>query len=100
MTRAIGSEGDALVVRISGEFDVVTALELRDDLEHVATENNRKVVVDLAGLRLIDSAGVYAILELYRRVRAQGGSLVVRGLQEQPLHVFRLLRLERVLAGG
>jgi anti-sigma B factor antagonist len=40
---------------------------------------------------------VGAIVSLYKRVRADGGDVFVVGLQGQPLSIFRLLRLDRIL---
>jgi anti-sigma B factor antagonist len=57
------------------------------------------VVVDLSFLRVIDSSGVGAIVSLYKRVRATGGDVRVVGLRDQPLAIFQLLRLDRVLVG-
>jgi anti-sigma B factor antagonist len=58
------------------------------------------VEVDLSRLRIVDSSGVGALVSLYKRLRAQGGEMVVSGLQNQPLAIFRLLRLDRVMSGG
>ena len=49
---------------------------------------------------MVDSSGVGAIVSLYKRVRGQGGEVVVSGLRDQPLAIFRLLRLDRVMIGS
>ena len=48
---------------------------------------------------MLDSSGVGALVSLYKRVRAQGGQVVMIGLRDQPLAIFRLLRLDRVMIG-
>jgi anti-sigma B factor antagonist len=58
------------------------------------------VEVDLSNLRLIDSSGVGALVSLYKRAHAQGSNVEIRGLRDQPLAIFRLLRLDRVLIGA
>ena len=45
---------------------------------------------------LIDSAGVGTIVSLYKRMQVYGGALQVKGLRDQPLAIFKVLRLERV----
>ena len=57
-------------------------------------------MVDLSRLHTIDSAGVGTLVSLYKSVRAQGGSVTITGLQDQPLAIFRLLKLDRTLVGG
>ena len=49
---------------------------------------------------MLDSSGVGALVSLYKRVRARGGEVVVLGLRDQPLAIFRLLRLDRVMVGA
>lgn len=85
---------------IAGELDVLSVYDLRPVLDTLVTGHPRKVEVDLSGLRIVDSSGVGALVSLYKRVRAQGGEVVVTGLQNQPLAVFRVLALERVLTGA
>ncbi len=96
MTFTRTDNGDDTVLRIEGALDAVTAPELRPTLDALVAERRRRVVVDLSALRLIDSSGVGAIVSLYKRVRANGGGLSVIGLRDQPLAIFRLLRLDRV----
>ena len=98
MTYATSLENDALVLYVRGELDAVTVEEIRDSLDRVATARHRIVVIDLSGLRVIDSSGVGSIISLYKRVRAYGGQVSVRGAKDQPLAIFRLLKLDRVLA--
>ena len=55
-----------------------------------------KVIVSLAGLDLIDQSGVAVIVGLYKRVRTTGGQVNVVGARDQPLAIFKLLRMDRV----
>jgi anti-sigma B factor antagonist len=76
------------ILRIEGELDALSVVELRPIIGQV---------VDLSRLRLIDSSGVGAIVALFKVVREYGGNLVVDGVRDQPLAILRLLRLDRVL---
>ena len=98
MTYATSLENDALVLYVRGELDAVTVEQIRDSLDRVATARHRSVIIDLSGLRVIDSSGVGSIVSLYKRVRAYGGQAAVRGAKDQPLAIFKLLKLDRVLA--
>ena len=82
---------------IEGELDAVSVSDLRPDLEKLVKTKPQIVEVDLSSLRMVDSSGVGALVSLYKRVRAQGGSVVIKGLRDQPLAIFRLLRLDRVM---
>jgi len=96
------SINEAGVIRLSieGELDAVTVSDLRAEIEKLLMRQIGRVEVDLSQLRMLDSSGVGALVSLYKRVRAQGGSVVIKGLRDQPLAIFRLLRLDRVMVGA
>lgn len=85
-------------MRLEGTFDALSAPTARPALDAVVRDQRSPVAIDLSGLRLIDSSGVGAIVSLYKRVRAQGGRVSVQGLNGQPLAIFQLLRLDRLMA--
>lgn len=85
-----------VVFRIEGELDSTTAPDLRPTLEALAAEQPADLVLDLTGLRLIDSSGVGVIVALFKRIRAAGGQFRVVGVQGQPRSIFRVLRMDRV----
>ena len=93
---------NAGVVRLAveGELDAVTVPDLRKEIDKLASGAPERVEIDLSSLRMVDSSGVGAIVSLYKRVRGQGGEVVVTGLRDQPLAIFRLLRLDRVMIGA
>lgn len=99
MTFSITKDVTPIVLKIEGELDAVTVPELRAAIDRLADSRPPQVVVDLSFLRVIDSSGVGAIVSLYKRVRATGGDVRVTGLRDQPLAIFQLLRLDRVLVG-
>jgi anti-sigma B factor antagonist len=98
MTFSRSDVGDVTTLRIDGALDAMSTPELRPVIDAIVADKRARVDVELSGLRLIDSSGVGAIVSLYKRMRAQGGQVSVKGLRDQPLAIFRLLRLDRVLA--
>ncbi len=49
-----------------------------------------------SGLDLIDSSGVAALVKLYKGVRGVGGTVTIVGARDQPLAIFKLLRMDKV----
>ncbi len=90
--------GERTVLHISGSLDALSTPELRPAIDALVAEKRAAVTVDLSDLRLIDSSGVGAIVSLYKRMRALGAEVEVVGLKDQPLAIFRLLRLDRIFA--
>jgi anti-sigma B factor antagonist len=97
MIFSLSTENGASVLRIDGELDANSVVDLRPTITRVGEDRPAKVVVDLAHLRLIDSSGVGAVVALFKVVRSYGGTLTVVGVQDQPLAILRLLHLDRVL---
>ena len=93
----LNKQNDASILRIEGELDALSVVDLRPTISKMREEHPSHVIVDLSHLRLIDSSGVGAIVAMFKAVRANGGTLVVSGARDQPLAILRLLHLDRVL---
>jgi len=90
----------AVRVAIVGDLDSGTTRELRDELQALLTRKPARLEVDLSRLHTIDSSGVGMLVSLYKGMRAQGGQLTITGVRDQPLAIFRLLKLDRALLGN
>jgi anti-sigma B factor antagonist len=97
MDYSTNSGNGTTTLRIQGELDAVTIPDLRPSIDALVAEQHPRIVVDLSHLRLIDSSGVGALVFLYKKAKEYGGVVTVRGLRDQPLSIFKLLRLDRVL---
>jgi anti-sigma B factor antagonist len=93
---SIGDDGTTRLT-IEGELDVTSAITLRPTIDKLVAMRPQRVEVEAAGLRLIDSSGAAVLVALYKGVRAAGGKVVVVGMRDQPLAIFRMLRLDRVM---
>ncbi len=98
MTFERTDKGDETELRIEGSLDAMSTPELRPVIDQLVAEKRARITVNVAALRLIDSSGVGAIVSLYKRSRSQGGEVTVKGLRDQPLAIFKLLRLDRVFS--
>ncbi|MBX3210622.1 MAG: STAS domain-containing protein [Labilithrix sp.] len=83
-------------LEIDGALDALTVRDIRPVIDAVVADRPRRVTVDIERLNLIDSSGVGAIVSLFKRVKANGGNVVVVGAKEQPLAVLKLLKLDTV----
>jgi anti-sigma B factor antagonist len=85
-----------LRLKIVGALDALTARHVRPIFDQVVAERPKRVTVDFESLALIDSTGVFAIISLFKRVKATGGQVAVIQAKDQPLAVLKTLKLERV----
>jgi anti-sigma B factor antagonist len=83
-----------LIVR--GSLDINSAPALAEEIDKIVAAKPDKVAVDLASLELIDSSGVAALVKLYKGIRSTGGAIAISGARDQPLAIFKLLRMDKV----
>ena len=83
-------------LELDGALDALTTPDIRPIFDKLLADGRRRVTVDLAKVTMIDSSGVGAIVSLFKRVKADGGVVLVVGAKDQPLAVLKLLKLDRV----
>lgn len=83
------------VIRPRGEIDLQVADELRDALLD-AVEAGGAVIVDMAGVSHIDSAGIASLVEAFQRARERGQTFRLAAVPASALRVMRISHLDRV----
>jgi anti-sigma B factor antagonist len=81
---------------LRGSLDINSAPVLSEAIDRIIAAKPGKVAVDLASLDLIDSSGVAALVKLYKGIRHAGGEISIQGARDQPLAIFKLLRMDKV----
>jgi len=90
--------GDVVVVRLSGEVDLSVEEHLGAMLdEALRGQLPPVVVVDLAGVKFLDCAGLRVLLRARRAAQARGCVLTVRDPQPIVEQVLRILQVADVL---
>jgi anti-sigma B factor antagonist len=85
------------VVTISGEIDIQSGPQLRDQLLRVIRRQGARLALDLTGVTFIDCAGINVLLAARRRAQLEGGSLRVLQASARVRRIFALTRLDHVL---
>jgi anti-sigma B factor antagonist len=81
---------------LRGSLDINSAPVLAEEIDRIIAAKPGKVAVDLTSLDLIDSSGVAALVKLYKGIRHAGGEIAIVGARDQPLAIFKLLRMDKV----
>jgi anti-sigma B factor antagonist len=81
MTITSTHAGDAVVLRVAGRLDAITAPEFEKTCKQCIGSETLKMVMDLDGVDYISSAGLRAILLVGKTVQAGGGVLAFSGLR-------------------
>jgi anti-anti-sigma factor len=83
-------QDSVVVVRPVGRIDSTTSPALDAHLVGLAKEGQHRVVVDLAGVDYISSAGLRVMLSLAKRTKEAKGKLALAGLGDSVRQVFEL----------
>jgi stage II sporulation protein AA (anti-sigma F factor antagonist) len=85
-----GRSGDVLVVAPRGRVDSTTSGDLEARLLDVLGSGQRRLVLDLAGIEYISSAGLRVLLLVAKRLKTAQGDLVLCALTPAVRQVFEL----------
>ena len=96
------------LVCTSQEFDDATCLVMAGDLDiadvaafigHLtkALERSRNTVLDLSGIRYIDSSGIHALIDARRRFNAMGRNVVLAALSPWVERIFQTIAMDQVV---
>ena len=85
------------VLRVSGYVDTTTSPDLERRLQALLREKRYHVVVDLARVEYISSAGWGIFISEIREIREHGGDLKLAGMAPDVREVFDLLEFENIL---
>ncbi len=91
------TEGDVALVIVAGEVDMATAGILRGTIADRIAAGSRHLVLDLAGVRFLDSTGLGVLVGARKKVDQVGGSLRIVCRGERVTGLLRLTGLSRVL---
>ena len=87
--------GDAVVLNLKGQITLSGGDQLlKNKVKSLVNQGQKKIVLDLADVPYIDSAGLGEIVGIYMTVSRQGGSLK---LQNPTKRITDLLSMTRLL---
>jgi anti-anti-sigma factor len=91
------------VTKVEGGFKLKIAGNVSADLAGILEEINRvveekpkRVFIDLTACEFISSAGMGALVSLYSKVRANGGSVKITAIREMVFGSFKISRLDQL----
>ena len=81
---------------ISGEVDVYTSPQLKQDLVLMAERGIKNVVINLSNVEYLDSTGLGVLIGGLKRMREAGGNLSLVGLGMRILRIFEITGLNKI----
>ena len=93
MTTKLSKEANVFMVSIAGRFTSDAAASFLKEIDPVIQESGCDVVMDLADLEFISSAGLRCFVVLLKACQANGSTLRIRNLTPQIRDIFTLTAL-------
>jgi anti-anti-sigma factor len=90
------SEGDTSVLVLSGELDLATTDQLSRAVRDALRTGSRKLVLDLSGVRFIDSSGISALLNARNAAAQESATLQLGPLSRRVSEVLRYTGVDQL----
>lgn len=83
------------IVSVCGEITLDDSPQFHARLVQIVEKSPPRLIIDLAKVTHIDSAGVGTLVEVFRRVKNAGGRMYLSGLTPRVRGVFEITKLDR-----
>ena len=81
----------------SGSIYIEDAVEFAENLTELIDQGHTTLLIDLADVDYIDSAGIGALIAIHKRALERNGGLVVKGPKGIVKELFELTHVVKVL---
>jgi len=95
----VKKNGDTSVLRLrERRLDASISPELKGEFLILCDGKTRHLVIDLSDVEFCDSSGLSALLIAERKMREQGGSVRLVGLQKKVMSLIKISHLDRAFS--
>jgi anti-sigma B factor antagonist len=84
------------LLKLSGEIDLNEKPNVMARLDPLIDKKPNSLVIDLSHVSYVDSSGLAIFIDALQRVKKNGGTLALAGLQENVKVVFEIAKLDQV----
>lgn len=98
MLKATAADNVLMVEVVAPQLNALRSVDrFAAQLEELSGERTEKIwVLDFAGVTFIVTQAIGALMVVHKRLRSQGGRLVIVGLTDSIRRVFQLIKLDQV----
>jgi len=86
--------GDVTILDLNGEVRIGdSSVALRESVRNLADQGKKKVLLNLAGVKYIDSSGIGELIANYTTMKRQGGQLKLLSLTDRVQNLLVITKL-------
>ena len=95
MTINVSQDGDASIIKLPGQLDVLTSPGLKQTLADVVS-NSARIEIDFSETELVTSAGLRVLLQAQKNVQTSGKRMVLKHMSPDVMEVFELTGVTKI----
>ncbi len=84
------------VLDLTGEIDVYTAPQFKEAVNNILDSGQKHLIINLAGVRYMDSSGFGTLLSATKRLRPQGGTVNLVKCNSSIDRILRITKLNTI----
>lgn len=89
--------GDILILRMSGRLDAISSPSAETKVFDFINKGQNKLLIDLAGVDYLSSAGMRMLLSISKKLKALSGKLVISTVTVNVMDVLKMSGFDHVL---
>ncbi len=98
MEFTLQQQGEVVVVSLNGELDVAVAPRLKSLLKETIEQGNKKIVVDMNGVKFIDSSCLGVMVNAHKLALERHAAVRFARSSEEVRKIFELTRTDKHLS--
>jgi anti-sigma B factor antagonist len=96
LTASVRQSGGVTIIDFDGRLTLGTATELLRSTIHRELENSPRLILNLAGVSYLDSAGLAEMVSAQASVTRRNGSIRLLHVQDRVRDLLQMTRLDRI----
>jgi anti-sigma B factor antagonist len=90
------ADDKAFVIEVQGEIDVYTSPRVKESINDLIEKGNYNLVINLEGVRYIDSTGLGVLIGALKKVREHNGRIILICNNPQIKKIFNITGLVKI----
>lgn len=88
--------GGVSICRIEGDIDIDTSGDIKKSLDKIISRNKNKIIMNLSGVKYVDSSGLATLVEILKKIRLVEGNLKLTNLSQKVRGLFEITKLDKL----
>lgn len=91
----IVKDGNQTIVKPGQDLVATMAEEFRNELRSIVEEDPKELVIDLAGVEMVDSVGIGVLIATHNSVSKSDGKVIMTNVSKNIYGLFKTMRLDQ-----